>query len=180
MHQLDLDLARATILARLTTAKDARLARQVRLAAREARRERRGAGHNLSADADLRPAAPSVPPVDDLELILAGLAERVVEHGTRAEMRALHAVAAAARDQSPGAAQALLDWQGAEVARLRAFGILAGAVLRLNPGDRQQLADDLLGGGPATTITDSDAVPAVEAVRPGRRGRRRSVRRWAW
>lgn len=179
MHQLDPDLARATILARLTTAKDARLARQVRLAAREARRDRRRAAHTLPAGTDLRPA-PSVSPVDDLELILAGLAERVVEHGTRAEMRALHAVAAAARDQSPGAAQALLDWQGAEVARLRAFGILAGAVLRLNPGDRQQLADDLLGGGPATTITDSDAVPAVEAVRPGRRGRRRSVRRWAW
>lgn len=179
MHQLDPDLARATILARLTTAKDGRLARQARLAAREARRDRRRAAHNLSAGADLRPA-PTVSPGDDLELILAGLAERVVEHGTRAEARALHAVAAAARDQSPGAAQALLDWQGAEVARLRAFGILAGAALRLNPGDRQQLVDNLLDGGRATTITDTDAVPAVEAVRPSRRGRRRSVRRWAW
>ena len=180
MHQLDPDLARTTILARLTTAKDARLARQARLAAREARRDRRQTAlRHPSADADLRPA-PSVPPVDDLERILAGLTERVAEDGTLAEVRALHAVAAAARDQSPGAAQALLDWEGAEVARLRAFGIVAGTVLRLNPGDRQQLVDNLLGGGTAITTTDTDAVPAVEARRPSLRGRRRSVRRWAW
>jgi hypothetical protein len=42
----------------------------------------------------------------------------------------LEALAAAARTLCPGAAAALVDWEGPEIARLRAFGIVHGALLR--------------------------------------------------
>ena len=67
---------------------------------------------------------------DDLEHLLAGVMQRVVEHGTRAEASTLHAMADAVRRVSPGAASALVDWDGAEIARLRAFGIVHGIVVR--------------------------------------------------
>lgn len=61
---------------------------------------------------------------------LDDLAGRIARQGTRDEAVDLTALAAAARPLCPGAAAALIDWEGDEVARLRAFGIVHGALLR--------------------------------------------------
>ena len=62
----------------------------------------------------------------------------------------LLAVADVARGWRPGAASALVDWEGSEVARLRAFGVLHGVVLSaLDPDDPSWLLDRLLGTSPA-------------------------------
>lgn len=63
------------------------------------------------------------------DIDLDTIAERIAEFGTRSERAALEALAAAARPLCPGAAAALADWEGSEVARLRAFGIVHGALL---------------------------------------------------
>ena len=68
----------------------------------------------------------------ELDGALREVAVRLVERGTRSEVAVLEAIAAVARGTRPGAAAALVDWDGTEVARLRAFGDLHGAVLRLS------------------------------------------------
>jgi hypothetical protein len=84
----------------------------------------------------------------ELERILAGLAEGIVEHGTRTEAGALEALSDAASEVCPGAAAALVDWHGTEIARLRAFGIVHGVVLdALDPRDHACIADQMLGRG---------------------------------
>lgn len=82
----------------------------------------------------------------ELKEILDRTADRVVAHGTRAESLALRVMETAARELCPGAAAALIDWNGSEVARLRAFGIVHGVLLRDLSADTQtrlavQLAD---------------------------------------
>jgi hypothetical protein len=80
----------------------------------------------------------------DLNTILNLTAERIVEHGTLAERPLLHHMAAAAGPFSPGAAAALDDWDGPEVARLRAFGMVHGVLLRaLDSAAQAQLAASL-------------------------------------
>lgn len=82
----------------------------------------------------------------ELAEILDRTAHRIVEGGTRTRSRTLQAMAAATRDVRPGAAAALVDWHGSEVARLRAFGIVHGVVLRDLPADaQQQLLRQLVG-----------------------------------
>jgi hypothetical protein len=79
--------------------------------------------------------------------------DRILEDGTRAEARTLQAMAEAARALNPGASAALVDWDGPEVARLRAFGIVHGVLVRDLPADLQaHLLTRLRGGrtdGPA-------------------------------
>jgi hypothetical protein len=65
-----------------------------------------------------------------LEHALADVADRIAEHGTSGESQVLHDLAAAAHAACPGAADALVDWSGPEVARLRAFAVVAAALLR--------------------------------------------------
>ena len=78
--------------------------------------------------------------------LLALVAERVAEHGTAAEARVLEMMSAAVRRTSPGAAAALVDWQGTEIARLRAYGVAHGIVLGdLGPGAQSALLDQILG-----------------------------------
>ena len=107
-------------------------------------------------------------PVDaaaQLELLLGDLADRIVELGTRDDAPALEALARAAGEASPGSAAALVDWEGSEIARLRAFGIVHGVVLRdLSPV--QQSA--LLGGLDGLGGSDEHALR-----------RQRDVRRWS-
>lgn len=67
-----------------------------------------------------------------LEDTLASTAEKIVVHGTRSERIVLEAAAAAARSLCPGAAAALTDWNAPEITRLRAFGIVHGALLGAN------------------------------------------------
>ena len=82
----------------------------------------------------------------ELEGVLGCIAERIVENGSRTEVRVLEAMSAAAQEVCPGAAAALVDWNGSEIARLRAFGIVHGAVLRrVDPYDRSCLLDQILG-----------------------------------
>ena len=86
---------------------------------------------------------------DDLTAALAGMldraAHRVAERGTRTEARLLEAIAAAGGSACPGAAEALVDWDGSETARLRAFGIMHGVVLRATRRERSWLLGRLLG-----------------------------------
>jgi len=89
------------------------------------------------------PHHPARAPVESppLEAILDRTAERIVENGTRSEPTTLRAMAAATCHLCPGAAAALVDRDGSEVARLRAFGIVHGVVLRsLGDGARSRLA----------------------------------------
>jgi hypothetical protein len=129
--------------------------------ARVERRARRRAGRRATGRRWLRrrglpvgdPAplavAPAPRPEDvtaELGILLNGIAERIAERGTATERLALHAVHEAARWSAPGAAAALVDWDGSETARLRAFGILHGVVLgTLGPEDRAWLLDRLRG-----------------------------------
>lgn len=79
---------------------------------------------------DTSPVAPTPPEGSRLESILDQTAEHIVESGTRTESAALRAMSAATHRLSPAAAAALVDWGGPEIARLRAFGIVHGVVLR--------------------------------------------------
>ena len=141
---------------------DARRARRdERRAARETKRAARTGGSPRPwwhrGEGGVRPvtlaAAPEPRPEDvtaELERLLGELAVRVAEHGTEAEGFALQAVAEASRWTSPGAAAALVDREGAEAARLRAFGVLHGVVLgNLGHQDRAWLLDRLSGTGSA-------------------------------
>ena len=90
------------------------------------------------------------PVAEDVSVVLARLleqvAQRVAERGTESERFALLAVADVTRWLAPGAASALVDWEGSEVARLRAYGVLHGVVLRaLDRDDHSWLVDRLLG-----------------------------------
>lgn len=82
----------------------------------------------------------------NLSNILNRTADRIVTDGTAIESRTLEALAAATRDLCPGAAAALVDWNGSEIARLRAFGIVHGVVLgELPAGARTHLMAQLAG-----------------------------------
>lgn len=82
----------------------------------------------------------------ELMEILSRTADRIVVDGTRAEAHTLHTMEAAARDLCPGAAAALVDWNGSEIARLRAFGIVHGVLLRdLSPDAQELILAGLLG-----------------------------------
>lgn len=73
----------------------------------------------------------------NLNEFLDRTADRIAGSGTETEPRALEAMAAAARNLNPGAAAALVDWDGSEIARLRAFGIVHGTLLRELPSTAQ-------------------------------------------
>ena len=74
----------------------------------------------------------------ELMEILDRTAHHIVDSGTRTRSRTLQAMAADTQDVCPGAAAALVDWNGSEIARLRAFGIVHGVVLRDLPAHTQR------------------------------------------
>jgi hypothetical protein len=77
----------------------------------------------------------------DLQQVLEETAHRIADQGTQSESAFLEVLAAAARGLCPGAAAALVDWAGPEIVRLRAFGIVHGALLReLTSVQREALA----------------------------------------
>jgi hypothetical protein len=87
---------------------------------------------------------------EQLDRLLAQVAQRIAEHGTGPDRLALHAVAQVTRWLAPGAATALVDWEGSETARLRAYGLLHGVVLRgLDHADHSWLLDRLRGNDAA-------------------------------
>ena len=145
MNSLHADLARAVVDARRAEASRRRLAA-------EATAARVVAPPGLAATTTpwprpvpiTRHGQPRAPAV--LDALLALVAERVAEHGTAAEARVLELVSAAVRRTNPGAAAALVDWNGSEIARLRAFGVAHGVVLDdLGPGAQSALLDQILG-----------------------------------
>jgi hypothetical protein len=78
--------------------------------------------------------------------LLAEVAERIAERGTASERLVLGAVADATSGVAPGAAMALVDWTGSEVARLRAYGLLHGLVVHaLGRDDHAWLLDRVQG-----------------------------------
>ncbi|QKJ18721.1 hypothetical protein [Microbacterium hominis] len=72
----------------------------------------------------------------DLAVVLEDLAYAVAEHGTAAHRGELEFLAVEAHDDAPAAADALVDWTANEVTRLRAFGLVHGAILRQMHADR--------------------------------------------
>lgn len=155
MNSLQADVARATIDARRAEASRRRPADE---AAAPGRRRWRGTFRTAPAPATAAPWPRPVPltrrrvrpeePV--LEALLALVAERVAEHGTATEARVLELLSTAVHRTHPGAAAALVDWTGSEVARQRAFGVAHGVVLDdLGPGARSALLDGILGTEPA-------------------------------
>jgi len=153
------DLVREVARGRGAGARHRRLVKEVKQARRAERRATREAsgrewwlrrpGVPVAAPTPLT-AAPAPRPEDVTEALatmLAGVAERIAEHGTATDRLALQAVHDATRWSAPGAAAALVDWDGSETARLRAFGVLHGVALCvLGPEDRAWLLDRLRGG----------------------------------
>ncbi len=89
----------------------------------------------------------------ELSETLDRVAYDIAERGTITELWILDALATAARDLCPGAAAALADWEGPEVARLRAFGIVHVALLRdLTPDGRGQLLARVQGSSEPTLV----------------------------
>lgn len=69
----------------------------------------------------------------ELHDVLDDTADRIANEGTRPYRAILEVLAVAARPLCPAAADALVDWEGSEVARLRAFALVHGVLLR-DPG----------------------------------------------
>jgi hypothetical protein len=82
----------------------------------------------------------------ELNEILNDTAYRIIEHGTDCAVDTLASMAAATRGTCTGAAAALLDEAGSEIARLRAFGIVHRAICnRLTDSERTGLLAELTG-----------------------------------
>ena len=151
------DVAREIDRGRAAGARHRRQLKEVKEARRAARLAKREAGGRwwrrrvvpLRGQPTLT-VAPAPRPEDvtrTLDVLLDGIAQRIAERGTATELVALHAVHDATRWSAPGASAALVDWEGSETARLRAFGVLHGVVLGvLGPEDRAWLLDRLRGG----------------------------------
>lgn len=76
-----------------------------------------------------------------LEHVLESTAHKIALHGTQGESVIIEELAVAAHASCPGAAAALDDWNGPEIARLRAFGIVHGLLLRGGASAQPQPVD---------------------------------------
>jgi hypothetical protein len=105
----------------------------------------------------------------ELNELLNRTADHIVADGTQAESLTLRVMASAALELNPGAAAALVDWQGSEIARLRAFGIVHGVLLRELPASAQaELFQHLLGTSTAVVRAGRPALSAPQTRRFGR------------
>ncbi|WP_084105469.1 hypothetical protein [Demequina sp. NBRC 110056] len=66
----------------------------------------------------------------ELKLTFDHLADVIISRGTAAVRDELEALAARVRPAQPGAAEALTDWEGEEIARERAFAVIRNEQLR--------------------------------------------------
>ena len=153
-------LVRATIDARLASAQERRPGHQIEKEERAERRRRRrlalarwwqswvASGPEIGSWR-LLAAAPTrvLPPSVELAQVLDEAAHRIAELGTGSERRLLEAMAEVAADSAPGAAAALVDQEGSETSRLRAFGLVHAHLLgALGPREHAWLLDLLDGG----------------------------------
>ena len=91
--------------------------------------------------------APERQPTDTAARLLEEAAHRIADRGTSSERRLLEAMSAVAGPSAPAAAAALVDWDGTEISRLRAFGLVHAHVLNvLGPREHAWLLDLLDGG----------------------------------
>jgi hypothetical protein len=154
-------LAQAMIDARLAQASQQRLGRQIeddRRAARRTRRRRAMARWwrrrvSRGPDAGSRKlgvaaATPVRAPSVELAQVLEEAAHRLAAQGTSSESRLLEAMSEVAGQSAPGAAAALVDRDGTEASRLRAFGFVHTHLLEaLGPDEHAWLLDLLDGAG---------------------------------
>lgn len=158
MNSMHTDVAVALVDARLASARQRQLASQAKNGRRQARRAERtvvpgGWRRRWLSRWPIGATSPTAQAAEPrwrrLDSILDRTAERIVESGTRTEATTLCAMSAATRRLCPGAAEALVDWDGSEPARQRAFGIVHGVVLRdLGTRGRSRLLDQLTGTAP--------------------------------
>ncbi|WP_062132564.1 hypothetical protein [Demequina aestuarii] len=80
----------------------------------------------------------------ELKAILDRIADIILERGTGAVRNELDVLARSAEADHPGAAAALTDWHGAEIARERAFAILRREAAYADAVHRHELASSLL------------------------------------
>ena len=144
MNSLQADLARAVVHTRRAEASRRRLATEAKSPRRRTTRTPTTTAEwpqPIPITRHSRPGAPAV-----LDALMDLVAQRIAEHGTAAEARVLELVSAAVHRTNPGAAAALVDWNGAEIARLRAFGLVHGVVVTdLGAGAQSALLDQILG-----------------------------------
>jgi hypothetical protein len=154
-------LARAVIEARLVSAQGLRQGRRIEDERRAGgRRERRatiaGWWHSRASRAPgvgsrglaAAAATPVRLPSVELAQVLDEAAYHVAEQGTSSERRLLEAMSEVVAQSLPGAAAALVDREGTEVSRLRAFGLVHTHLLEvLGPREHAWILDLLDGGG---------------------------------
>ena len=128
-------LARTVIEGRIAAAEGRRAGRRIEEERRELRRQARRAavarwwqrravrGFDAGTLA-LALAAPARLPSAELAQRLDDAAHRIAEQGTSGERRLLAAMAKVAAATAPGAAAALVDPEGTEVSRQRAYGVV--------------------------------------------------------
>ena len=63
--------------------------------------------------------------------LLEEAAHRIADRGTSSERRLLEAMSAVVGPSAPAIAAALVDWDGTEISRQRAFGLAHGHVLNV-------------------------------------------------
>jgi len=91
-------------------------------------------------------AVPFRPRSTELARVLDQAAHRVAESGASAERRLLEAMSEVVEQSAPGVAAALMDPDGTEISRLRAFGLVHTHLLEvLGPCEHAWLLDLLHG-----------------------------------
>ncbi len=100
-----------------------------------------------------------------LHHLLGRVGEQIASEGPLGCRPVLEAMSAAIRDVSPGVAAALVDWDGSEVARQRAFGLAHGLVVEaLGPGAQRALLDTIEGRSHTNRRHRSPLTPSRRAV----------------
>jgi hypothetical protein len=160
-------LVRSLIQQRLAAADEGREGRRLEKE-RRALRRRRWWGRTPAAPAPAAaPAAPVLARVlapvlalaDEVAVLLARAAYRVAEEGTASERRLLEAMAEVSAGSSAGAAAALVDWDGTETSRLRAFGLVHTHVVEVLGAREHTWLLDLVDG-----VDGVDVVDGVDAT----------------
>jgi hypothetical protein len=162
MDPMSEHLARTIIDARLAEAYQRRLLRRIEAEELAERRMKRrlvlarwrqrlaAAGATGGATRTLAmagPAAPDSPPSAELASRLDAAAHRIAESGTASERRLIEAMSDVVQATAPGTAAALVDREGSEVARLRAFGLAHSHLVNVLGFREHAWLLDLLDGG---------------------------------
>jgi hypothetical protein len=166
-------LAKAAIDAILASAEERRPGRRIGQAPRAQRRRRRrdaiaqswqrraARGYDVGSLALAAPA-PRRPPTVVLTQVLDEAAHHIAERGTGSERGLLEAMSLVAAPSAPGVAAALVDVEGSEASRLRAFGLVHGHLLDvLGPREHAWLLD-LLDAADADEADDADDADDVD------------------